>query len=459
MSVYRQKNFFDRWKKKSQRNQDLNHGTLSSGRPYIKSPVPDTYRTTKPNISNADVKYSHFNTRKEMQVRGKTEQIYEPMHHSFSNKDFAVMTPNKLWSGSTDSNKGEGNTSHTSDTGALLKDTTVQTDDFLIESLCFGLRKRMLQNTSIKSKDVHQFHSDLSPSHCEESNAGFECGECEYLFAEDATQSIKTCRDQLDEEEDNDPTTNSNILNTGENLPLLGNAQTRGYHINCDSTSEESLSDHNENFDELDELLAEVCPHKGSFGSVHQQSFANGNNKSREHLHLSCIISDPPVDNPRETGINNENSEFSDNYAPNTFDLRHHRNNLRDTSSDPILLPMQLPDDHFIDQNKFLDSHCGTNQLHQHGSVASSGSSINSSSMISSAIKSDTLHNLGVGSERCSSSDTSENTLKTQQFDNAAPEMPSERDSIRETNKSKFQEFLQTRGVDLDPTAIQHSDF
>ncbi len=453
MSVYRQKNFFDRWKKKSQRDQVVKQSNSRSGRPYIKSPVPDTYRTTKPNIFNTDVKYSHINNRKEISVRGKMEKVIEPTGQKHYNRDFPAMTDSKMWLQSEDTNQWEAITSHTSDNETWLKDTTVQTDDILLESLYFGLRKRMLQNANKVSNDVDGFPTNFTIPGNEESNAGFECGECEYLFLDDATQSIKTCGLHLDEEEENDPTIHSNVHSTGENLPLLGNTQTSGYNMNCDSTSEESLSDHNENFDELDELLADVCPHKGSFGSVHQESFIDGKNKHEEHL--SCAVSDP-ANNPNITGMTHDKAEFFSICTPNTSVPCYQRNNLPETSSTPILLPMKIPDNNFVDQNEFQDGHRGTNQ--QCSVASSSGSSINSSS-IPCTIRNDTMHNVGgQRSEKCSSSDTSDDTLIRRPHDGAIPKIQSE-ESTDETDKSKFQEFLRTRGVDLDPTAIQHSDF
>ncbi len=263
-------------------------GRSGAGRPYIKSPVPDTYRTSKPNIMPRGGKgQGPSGPRESIPLKDACAADMRSAMRRNLQKNVMNDLESDLCQGGESSRSSWGSDlrpvithaqrSNTSDSGILLVESSVQTDSELLE-MFIGLRNRKQR---IRSDDV--ITSGSNNPHIndfgafEKSNDGFESGESDYLLS--SRYSERTGSRELQETpetlEDDvihllPPAERHLALTSGESSPLLGNGAAARYR--CESTSEESLSDREQHdFDELDDLLSDACPHEGSFGSVHNQ--------------------------------------------------------------------------------------------------------------------------------------------------------------------------------------------
>ena len=294
LSVYRQKNFFNRWKNKSLRDSTTS-ASSSSGRPYIKSPVPDTYRTTKPNIIHKHSKGSKSGGPKESIPLKDADHARNMMRRSLKQNMMNDLESDLGGGESSRSSWGSDmrpithihHHSNTSDSGILLVESSVQTDSDLLE-MFMGLRRRLRSDSSnnevLTGNNIKVGATINVFTAYEKNNDGFESGESDYLLSSRYSDKTGSREPETPDTFEDDVIDSHRLLRpskqsllgtsmSGESSPLLGNGAAERYRISCDSTSEESLSDReNHDFDELDDLLAGACPYEGSFGSIHKQT-------------------------------------------------------------------------------------------------------------------------------------------------------------------------------------------
>ena len=495
----------------------------SSGRPYIKSPVPDTYRTTKANIIHKNTKGAKMGGRKENIPLRDADNARSLMRRSLKQNMINDLESDLGGGESSRSSWGSDmrpithahHHSNTSDSGILLVESSVQTGSDLLE-VFMGLRRRIRSDSSNKSNEALTGNNIKVGATInvfnvyEKNNDGFESGESDYLLSSkysDKTvsrepETPETIEDYVIESHRLLPPSEHSLLVTnGESSPLLGKGAEAKYRISCDSTSEESLSDRENNeYDELDDLLSGACPHEGSFNSIHKQtsdqehplspknvhskgpSPSSESSKSARSEYMGHVVLDlpnqppqnyrsasllPPVGPPDsfQNFLKSRGSVIPCVGTNNTQDTLDVGSLLRPTASAPMLLPPQgingksgnlspvHPDIRPRPPGWAIQSPPSPNSDHSSGhsdysfDVPKHISAIETTSPDSLSIETS-------GSFQLMPSEQAQHTLVGAVGGTADPSsMPQKEDSI-----SKFQEFLKTRGVDVDMSVVPSSD-
>ena len=533
LSVYRQKNFFNRWKNKSLRDSTTS-ASSSSGRPYIKSPVPDTYRTTKPNIIHKNPKGSKIGGQKENIPLKAADSARYMMRRSLKQNMINDLESDLGGGESSRSSWGSDmrpithvhHHSNTSDSGILLVESSVQTDTDLLE-MFMGLRRRLRSDSSNKSNEVLTGNNIKVGATInvfnvyEKNNDGFESGESDYLLSSRYSDKTGSREPETPETFEDDVTESHHLLRpskqsllgmSGESSPLLGNGAEERYRISCESTSEESLSDReNHDFDELDDLLAGACPYEGSFGSIHKQTngldrpstHKNGNSKgpspgsestkSMRSEYMGHVVLDLPNQMPPmrsgsllppegppdsfQNFLKSRGSVIPCVGTNNTLDALDAGLSLRPTASAPILHPsmgINGKNGNLLPMNPDIrppppgwtgQSPPSPNSDHSSGH---SDYSIDVPKHISTVdtVSPDNLSVETNGSFQLMPSEQAQTLVGVEHGVGAiggpsiVPTSRLQPESLtgNEHNISKFQEFLKTRGVDLDMSVVQSSD-
>ena len=408
-----------------------------------------------------------------------------------------------------------------SDSGILLVDNSAQTDTDLLE-MFLGLRRRMRADNALSSEypigNSIQVGATINAFNAfEKSNDGFESGESDYLISSRYSEKHGSREPETPETLEDDviesqrlllPQERSLLMASGESSPLLGVGAEARYRAGCESTSEESLSDREQHdFDELDDLLADACPHEGSFGSIH-----NNDNQSNGQTRLSPNVphsAEPSPTSDRSCSSRNKGLSLGiprqqqpagrsgsllspdaplDSFqnflksrgsvipcvnGSQTQDVLQVESSLRPTASAPLLMPQPNRNGGLVPQHPDpRPLGWGVQNPPSPNSDHSSGHSeysldipkhISSSEPAATAtISPDNLSTETNGSTQLVPSDQAQSALIGTDHPLGAAgvspvtppsTMPGKEDSI-----SKFQEFLKTRGVDLDLSVVQSSD-
>ena len=281
--MYRQRNFFNRWKTNSVRGSPQHSSkkysssgasSLSSAlnrpiavssagfrNPRINSSIPVNNRSTPADSipSGPSSRFSNVASVSKVAYHQRTSSG----SHESDKKLLKRVVSNEYSAAATASERKVPRTSSV--------DSSVQTDDELLENLFTGLWKRSSRSNSLKNneilsenlnlntKDIQIYHEeslDVNRYHIQTSKCN---SESEFLL-----DSSKVCGYSLE----------GNFLRVEEHSPLMaGNERSPLLDIEkqcvCDSTSEETLSDRDEPSDDIDDLLSGVHVHDGSFASLY----------------------------------------------------------------------------------------------------------------------------------------------------------------------------------------------
>ena len=408
--------------------------------------------------------------------------------------------------------------SNTSDSGILLVESSVQTDSELLE-MFMGLRRRIRSDSSNKSNEALTGNNTKVGATInvfnayEKNNDGFESGESDYLLSSKFSDKTGSREPETPEILEHDvieshrllrPSKHSLFGTSGESSPLLGNGAEARCRISYDSTSEESLSDRdNHEFDELDDLLAGACPYEGSFGSIHKQTneierplcsknphskgpgLTSDTSRSVPSEYMGQVVLDLPSQAPQnrsgsllppdgppdsfQSFLKSRGSVIPCVGTNNTQDTLAVGTSLRPTASAPMLvLPRGItgkngnllpvnPDIRAPPPGWTGQSPPSPNSDHCSGH---SDYSIDEPKHIS-AFETTSPDSLSIetnGIFQLMPSDQAQHTLVGAVGGPSTSTMTPNSMPEKEDSISKFQEFLKTRGVDLDMSVVQSSD-
>ena len=265
MMVYRQKNFFERWKNKSSSGNET--PTTMMGRMAV---ATRSNHQTSPQIrpavaSNKTGTLEAFTTKSKTATSGFSRPPVEPRFFcGLLTETSAEIVPTTTTKPSTIDRVGRQSSRRKVSGDKRLKERSVQTGDDLLQPLLSGLRRRVKAGVD---------YSD-GPS------AG--------------TEHIEALLDAA-ARGDAEETEISPLLLTPQPVPTRplppGNERRDG----DSSTSEETLSEREmSDSDDIEELLATACPGEASFGSDSEHSPTTPTNRSG-YKYQACPLADDDV--------------------------------------------------------------------------------------------------------------------------------------------------------------------
>ena len=489
MSLYRQKSFFNRWKSKSGSTRASSSSSQSQYKPE------QTGSGNRPRSRGVSSHISNKKPKATSRVHSKAGGGTQCSNPAYS--------PNTSHVRRNPSLKKIGSQRRLSLT---YKDSAVQTDIDLMESYVSTLRRRTSSKVSSTSRDsaicngtvvilepsdLHhdgvdgrvvtvinktKHHDVLSYPSCVQQTAGYDPTEemdCLLKATESTIESTSRSSSQAYNTMSQSP-----LLPGGERSPLLGSS---GY-VCGDTTSEDSASDCDlGDPDDLEELLLEAGEYQGSFSSVSSNNTntrwnptsKRSSSDSTAHVHMMPERAYFSYHNasterdatPRITPIR----KYSHGrMGPESADLGHNRPDTRLTP-----LPLYKYEDRCpLHETKQVLSSTAipsiyvkhptpqTSESEYLSEVTGSNSSFRTDfSGLASSVN-DSGHPMTASADSRQTSSTESSVSEDQicsGLSSPADELPKQTIQ-KEDSVTKFQEYLRTRGVDLDLATVQSSD-
>ncbi len=512
--MYRQKSFFNRWKNKSLQGSPGQSGKPPNGFGSRRSVQPSSFRSYASRVNNIKE-----GPRKQSSIRdtialkdADTMSAYSTpprsRHSSRRNRDIGESE--------LGGSRASWTSEHTVSTEGIylpqnrkrsVVDNAVQTDEELLQSLFEGIRRRIRKpdaDNSSKSGIEHTpddeivvitnrqtklsaLSNNLSPSYTntDQQTTNYEACETDCLLSTDATLDHDTTEHVLLHVQERAPLLSA----SPEHTPFL--SPRNGKLRRCDSTSEETLSENNEAcLDDIEDLLTGVCPQEGSFGSLvvaelepplHPVTVNNSISQTQpSHDVMIAVVGCNQADMPEYVHISSPTKATKSIPTSQTLEWEQKKETedcltgspLRSTRSAPVLaageattpwpetvltpysaitLPqilVQNPTPMPSDTSSSTDPSSDGGQTCTESAVEE-GRRYSSESQSSSAGHTSTVTSLDELEPFSLSTDSASSNREQQQRHNVPPQPE---------NISKFQEYLKTRGLDLDLTSVPSSD-
>lgn len=373
-------------------------------------------------------------------------------------------------------------------------DSSVQTDDELLENIFTGIRKRSGKTASTKTNSSlceveYQTHGENMIDNDDDC-----CKPIEVTFYDIQTSKCNSEADLLLDSsktaENNMDCSDGNLL-TEEQSPLLSGAE-RSPLLNldsrfmCESTSEETLSDRDDPSDDIDELLSGVHVHDGSFASIFSSELVlpGTANTSSRHGNIRKISIEYT---PRHS--DSSSSDFhqlsptatSSDCTPRKFlEPRTHQQQRRLVALPTFGTDSDIPD---ICIHNYSPSQTAAAPSHPSSSSSSSHTSVHDDCIQSGNITGTMsmrhccdVDETASGSQQChadrfsgtvvmldetSHPSSSSRHSSVDMTPSSQEEMPMSDMKTRRLDfdsVAKFQRYLRTRGLELDLSTVQSSD-
>ena len=471
MTLYRQKNFFNRWKHKSSSTRRTGHGHGGYGpgasRHYNSSPASARHHNVRVDVTGRGAMAS----RESIPLRVNGARSHPPSPRRL--EEIATAESDFLREDPSASISVSGRSSMRA--CYSLTDSGVQTDDELLQSLVCNLRKRVISgsgsnNTSKVGSHVRKA-SYTSTANRENLNDHSRSGG---PFDRDKAvvgPTEQDCLLGLDRNRKVGASVEPHLLSTSEQLPLLSSGDhspLTDEQFLCDSTSEETLSDQefvNPLDEDIEDVLSGACSiDGGSLGSLCISDFElPGQSDNRRvagrshrlphtvHLNLQSTAIGPAQSQLAQSPSSEETCSLVDEALQHGKARRRSRPVTNSTSKShrssipEIQIDKASSGDRLgargltvdtADQSS-VDGHTGSVSDSRRSSAASSGDA-----SITSSNERPSLNNSASPEEHASLQNLPEQHRSS-----------SDSDSV-----SKFQQYLRSRGLNLDMTSVQSSD-